>query len=203
MLRTLLALIFLLPGSAAHVVAQVRTGNLPDDFSLGVAGVATPQPNTLSVSAPLANLTNRMVADVKIDRIQLATAPVQTLLPLAIGDIRAGLSVIVQGAFDSQSLQSGHHYDFVVEGTYRGDYGTARRFRVLTPVLIPPPSEGSGQRLGTVQLPPQKVEGGRYPPQKPRMDDDEVNSGAPPVPTNPDVLGAPTPTGTEPRPAPR
>src|SRR5207253_4073601 len=38
--------------------------------------------------------------------------------------------------------------------------------------------------------------GGRYPPRAPRMDKD-VNSGAPPVPTNPEVAGAPTPTGTE------
>jgi hypothetical protein len=210
MLRTfgLLALIFLLLlGSAAHVLAQVRTRNLPGVLSLGVAGVATPQANTLSVAAPLANLTNRTVADVRIDRIQLATAPVQTPLPLAVGDVRARSSVVVQGAFDSQSLQSGHRYELVVEGTYRGarayrgEGGAARRFRVRTSVLIPPPSEGSGQ-LGTVQLPPHKVEGGRYPPQKPRMDD-EVNSGAPPVPTNPDVPGAPTPTGTEPRAAPR
>src|SRR5205814_5065609 len=34
------------------------------------------------------------------------------------------------------------------------------------------------------------------PPHAPRMDKD-VNSGAPPVPTNPEVPGAPTPTGTE------
>ncbi len=209
MLRTLgsLALILLLLGAASHVSAQVRTRNPPDVFSLGVAGIATPQPNELSIAAPLANLTNRTVADVKVDRIQLATAPVQTPLPLAVGDVRAHSSVVVEGAFDNQSLQSGHRYDLVVEGTYRGqgayrgNDGAARRFRVRTSVLIPPPSEGSGQ-LGTVQLPPHKVEGGRYPPQKPRMDD-EVNSGAPPVPTNPDVPGAPTPTGTEPRPAPR
>lgn len=209
MLRTLgsLALIFLLLGSAGHALAQGRTRNPPGVFSLGVAGVAIPQPNTLSVAAPLANLTNRTVADVKIDRIQLATAPVQTPLPLTVGSVRARSSVIVQGAFDSQSLQSGHRYDLVAEGTYRGEgsYGAdnrvVRRFRVRTSVLVPPPSEGSGQ-LGTVQLPPHRVEGGRYPPQKPRMDN-EVNSGAPPVPTNPDVPGAPTPTGTEPRPAPR
>jgi hypothetical protein len=208
MLRTLgsFALIFLVLTSAAHVVAQVRTRNPPGVFSLGVAGVATPQPNTLSVAAPLANETNRTVAEVKIDRIQLATAPVQTPLPLTVGDVRRRSSVVVQGTFDSQSLQSGHRYDFVVEGTYRveGAYRRGKeagRFRVHTSVLIPPPPEGSGQ-LGTVQLPPHKVEGGRYPPQKPRMDT-EVNSGAPPVPTNPDVPGAPTPTGTEPRPASR
>lgn len=208
MFRTLgsLALIFLLLGSAVHVFAQVPTQSPPGVFLLGVAGVATPEPNTLSVAAPLANLTNRTVANVKIDSIQLATAPVQTPLPLAVGDVRARSSVVVQGTFNSQSLQSGHHYDLVVEGTYRGEGayrgdGAERRFRVRTSVLIPPPSEGSGQ-LGTVQLPPHKVEGGRYPPQKPRMDN-EVNSGAPPVPTNPDVSGVPTPTGTEPRPAPR
>jgi hypothetical protein len=213
MLRTLgsLALIFLLPGTAAHVSAQVRTQNPPGVFSLGVAGVATARPSSLTVAAPLANLTNRTVADVKVDRIQLATAPVQTPLPIAVGDVGARSSVVVQGVFDNQSLQSGHRYDLVVEGTYRGGTyrqgayrggdGVLRRFRVRTAVRIPPPSEGSGQ-LGTVQLPPHKVEGGRYPPQKPRMDD-EVNSGAPPVPTNPDVPGAPTPTSTEPKPAPR
>lgn len=209
MLRTLglVALIFLLLSSASNALAQVRTRNPPSVFSLGVAGVATPQSNMLSVAAPLANLTNRAVTDVKIDRIQLATAPVQTPLPLAVGEVGARSSVVVQGAFESQSLQSGRRYDLVVEGSYRGKGayrggdGAARRFRVRTSVLIPPPPEGSGQ-LRTVQLPPHKVEGGRYPPQKPRMDD-EVNSGAPPVPTNPDVPGAPTPTGTEPRPAPR
>jgi hypothetical protein len=58
-----------------------------------------------------------------------------------------------------------------------------------------PPSEGPGQ-LGTTQLPSQKVEGGRYPHQPPRMDNG-VNSGAPPVPTNPAVPGTPTPAGTE------
>jgi len=64
-----------------------------------------------------------------------------------------------------------------------------------------PPSEGPGQ-VGTTQVPSQKVEGGRYPHQPPRMDKD-VNSGAPPVPTNPAVPGAPTPTGTEAKPAPK
>jgi hypothetical protein len=50
-------------------------------------------------------------------------------------------------------------------------------------------------------VPSHKVEGGRYPHRPPRMDKD-VNSGAPPVPTNPAVPGAPTPTGTEVNPVP-
>ena len=62
-----------------------------------------------------------------------------------------------------------------------------------------PPSEGSAQ-IGTTQVPSQKVEGGQYPHQPPRMDKD-VNSGAPPVPTNPAVPG--TPTGTEAEPGPK
>src|SRR5690348_18513219 len=121
MLRMLgsFALIFLALASAAHVLAQVRTRDSPAVFSLGVAGVGTPQPNTLSVAAPLANKTNRTVTEVKIDRIQLATATVQTPLPLTVGDVRGRSNVIVQSTFDSQSLQSGHRYDFVVEGTYR------------------------------------------------------------------------------------
>jgi len=172
-----------------------------DVFSLGVAGVATPQPGRLSVAAPLANLTNHAVADVKIDRIQLATAPVQTPLPMTVGAVRARSSVIVQAELNSQSFLSGQRYELLMQGTYRGYRGAARRFSVHTFVVIPPPPEGSGQ-LRTTQVPSQKVIGGRYPPQPPRMDED-VNLGAPPVPTNPEVPGTPTPTGTEPRPAPR
>ena len=91
----------------------------PGVLSLGVAGVATPQPNTLSVAAPLANLTNRAVAEAKIDRIQLATAPVQTKLPMMVGAIRARSSVIVQAELNSQSLRSGQRYELVMQGTYR------------------------------------------------------------------------------------
>jgi hypothetical protein len=49
--------------------------------------------------------------------------------------------------------------------------------------------------LGTSQAPSQKVEGGPYPPQPPRMGKD-VNSGAPPVPT--DIDGPPTTPGASP-----
>jgi hypothetical protein len=203
MLRKLssLALSAMFLSSATHVSAQMNTDKPSNVFSLGVAGVATPQPNTLSVSAPLANPTNRAVADVEIDRIQLAAAPVQTPLPIKLGAVRARSSTIVQAELGSQSLRSGQRYELVMQGTYRGDGGATRSFKVHTFVVIPPPPEGSGQ-LGTSQVPSQKVEGERYPPQPPRMDKD-VNSGAPPVPTNPEVPGAPTPTGTEAKPAPK
>jgi len=180
------------------------------DFSLGVAGVATPQPNRLSVAAPLANLMRHPATDVKIDKITLASTTTQTPLPLAVGTIPARSSVIVQADFSSGGLVSGQRYEMVLHGTYRGrpgdkdsDKGEGHRFKVHTPVVIPPPAEGSGQ-LGTTQLPPHKVEGGKYPPRPPQMDEDEeeVNAGAPPVPTNPDVPSTPTPTGTEIKPAP-
>src|SRR5437764_1151704 len=111
----------LLRSSVAHVAAQA-----PSVFSLGVVGVASPQPNTLSVAAPLANLTNQAVADVKIDHIQLAAAPVETPLPMTIGAIPARSSVIVQAEVDSQSLLSGHRYTLVIQGTYRGDKDVSR-----------------------------------------------------------------------------
>jgi hypothetical protein len=198
-----LTLAVLLVSPAAQVSAQMGTEKSSNAFSLGVSGVATPQPDTLSVAAPLANLTNRAVADVKIERLQLATAPLQTPLPMTIGAVAARSSVIVQAELNSQSLVSGNRYELVMQGTYRGQnayggYGGAvRRFTVHTSVVMPPPSEGSAQ-LGTAQVPAQKVEGGRYPPRPPKMDRD-VNSGAPPVPTNPEVPGTPTPTGTEPK----
>jgi hypothetical protein len=198
MLRKLssLALAGLLLSSSGHVAAQMSSV-----LSLGAAGVATPQPNTLSVAAPLANLTNSAVADVKIDRIQLATAPVQTPLPMTVGAVPARSSAIVQAELNSESLLSGQRYELIMQGTYRGEEDAARTFTVHTFVVIPPPSKGSGQ-LGTTRMPSHHVEGGRYPPQPPRMDED-VNSAAPPVPTNPEVSGAPTPTATEAKPTPK
>jgi hypothetical protein len=208
MLRKLsLALVALFVNTYGH--AKEMDGPKPGRvFSLGVAGVATPQPNRLFVAAPLANLMKHPATDVKIDKIVLASTSTQTPLPLAVGTIPARSSVIVQAEFSSGGLVSGQRYELVLHGTYRGtqgdkdyDKGDSRRFRVHTSVVIPPPSEGSGQ-LGTTQLPPHKVEGGKYPPQRPRMDEDEVNAAAPPVPTNPDAPGTPTPTGTEVQPAP-
>jgi hypothetical protein len=108
--------------------------------------------------------------------------------------------VIVQAELNSQSLLSGQRYELVMQGTYRDYEDAGRKFRVHTFVDIPPPSEGSGQ-LGTTQAPSHDVEGGRYPHQPPRMDE-EVNSAAPPVPANPEVPGTPTPTGTEAKSAP-
>src|SRR5207253_10495754 len=107
-----------------------------------------------------------------IDRIQLAAAPVQTPFPITVGAVRARSSAIVQAELDSQSLRSGQRYELVMQGTYRGHGGAARSFSVHTFVIIPPP-EGSGQ-LGTSQVPSQKVEGGRYPPQPPRMDKESI-----------------------------
>jgi hypothetical protein len=202
-----LALAALFLSYATHVAAQMNVSKRSSILSLGVAGVATPQTSTLSVAAPLANLTNRAVAEAKIDRIQLATALVQTPLPMMVGAIRARSSVIVQAELNSESLRSGQRYELVMQGTYRtqdtyrGGQGAARKFEVHTFVVMPPPSEGSGE-LRRTQVPSQKVEGGRYPPRPPRMDRD-VNSGAPPVPTNPAVPGEPTPTTTEVRPVPK
>jgi hypothetical protein len=202
-----LALAALFLSYATHVAAQTKDSKRPGSFSLGVAGVATPKANTLSVAAPLANLTNGAVAEASIDRIQLARAPVQTPLPMKVGAIGARSSVIVQAELDSESLRSGQRYELIMQGTYRaqgsyrGSQGAARKFEVRTFVVMPPPSEGSGE-LRRIQVPSQKVEGGKYPPRPPRVDRD-VNSGAPPVPTNPAVPGEPPPTTTEVRPVPK
>src|SRR5271165_2411924 len=152
-----------------------------DALSLGAAGVATPQPDTLTIAAPLANLTDRTVTSVKIERIQLATAALRTSLPITVSDIQGHGSENVQADFDSKSLVAGRQYELVLEGTYRGDDGKGRHFRLSTFVFPPPASPGS-HAVGTTQVPSQKVEGGPYPHQPPRMDKD-VNQAAPVVPT--------------------
>ncbi len=191
----LAALFFTCP---THVGAQMKRSGV---LSLGNAGVATPEANTLSVAAPFANLTKRAVTEIRIDRIQLAKAPVQTPLPLTVGAIPARSSVIVQAEFNSESLRSGERYELVVQGTYRSYEGAARKFELETYVVMPPRSEGSGE-LRKTEVPSHKVEGGRYPPRPPRMDKD-VNSGAPPVPTNPAAPGGPPPATTEIKPVPK
>ncbi|MFY9562266.1 MAG: hypothetical protein WAQ52_18700 [Terriglobales bacterium] len=181
-------------------------------LSLGVAGVATAQPDTVTVAAPLANLTRQAVTSVKIDRIQLSPATLRTSLPIRVRSIRGHASETVQAEFDSKSLVPGKRYELVMQGTYRtgkededygkdrDDKGPTRPFRVRTFVVLPPASPGSHD-VGKTKVPAHKVEGGRYPPQKPRMDKD-VNQAAPPVPQMAFVPGTPTPTSTESKPAP-
>jgi hypothetical protein len=196
-----LAIASLLLGIATHAAAQTTGSENASVLSLGVAGIATPQPDRLYIAAPLANLTDRALSDIKIDDIELATAMVQTPLPLTVGTVRGRSSVTVQVELDSQSLPSGGRYELLMSGTYRDDEGAGRRFEVRTFIVLPPPSPDSGE-FGTTQVPSQKVEGGRYPHQPPRMGA-ETNSGAPPVPTNPEAPGTPATSGTDVQPAPQ
>jgi hypothetical protein len=184
---------------------------------LGPPGVATPQPNTLLIAAPLANVSKHAVTKVKVTHIELGKALLQSSLPVLAGDIPAGGNVVVQAQFDSSGLKSGRTYEFELRGVYRGrdrdddydhddrdrqggkdDKKDERMFKVHASVTIPPPPQGPGA-LGTVTVPSQTVTGGKYPPQPPQQDED-VNSGAPTVPTNPEVPGAPPPKGTEVKP---
>jgi hypothetical protein len=203
MLRKLssLALAALFFCCSTHAMAQMKDSKRSAALSLGDAGIATPQGNTVSVAAPLANLTNSAITETKIDRIQLAKAPAQTPVPLVVGAIAARSSTIVQAEFNGESLRSGERYELVMQGTYRSGKGSPRKFEVHTFMVMPPRSEGSGE-LRRTEVPSHKVEGGRYPPRPPRMDDD-VNSGAPPVPTNPAAPGEPPPPTTEIKPVPK
>jgi hypothetical protein len=179
---------------------------LPDALSIGVAGVATQQPNTLTVAAPLTNLTGRIVSDVRADKVELSNAPVLTPLPITVNTIPGHGTETVQADFDSKSLNSGSQYEFVLEGTYRleredGSQGPKRPFRLHTPVRIPPASPGSNPAGTTPGVPSNKTNGAPYPPQPPRMDKD-TNQSAPAVPTTKFVPGTLTPTGTQPQKAP-
>jgi len=202
---------YLSPIAFILIVAAAGQTSLPlHVLSLGVAGVATPQPDSLFVAVPLANLADHAVGSIKIEHIQLATAALKTPLPITIASLRPHRSEIVQADFDSKSLVAGKQYELIMEGTYRAgredydndrdDKGPARPFTVHTSFVLPPASPGSHE-LGKVQVPAHKVAGGKYPPRAPAMEK-EVNDGAPPVPKTTSVFATPTPTGTEPKPAP-
>ncbi len=183
--------------AAGQTCAQTKPG---PTVALGTVGLANPAPDTLSVAVPLVNLTRRPLTGVMIERIRLTGAPTQTPTPIKLGSLRGRGSAVVEASFNSKALISGHRYELVLQGAYRTaekrekDKDDLARFTVHTSVLAPPPPAGEG-RVGVAQAPPHRVEGGKYPHQAPKMDR-EVNSGAPPVPTNPRVPGKPTPTGT-------
>ncbi len=196
------------------VVCFAYAQRLPNLLSLGAAGVATPDADTVAIAAPLANLGTQPVHKVKIERIELAGAGLKTSLPIKLGTIAGRGSEIVQAEFATKGLDAGKKYELVVQGTYRvggkdeekdrdekdWDRGPRRPFTVRTTVVLPPASPGSHD-LGKTQVPAKKSKGGRYPARPPRMDKD-TNRAAPPVPTTSTEHGRPEHGGTELKPAP-
>jgi hypothetical protein len=183
-----------------------KSAPIPDALVIGVAGVASPQPGTLTVAAPLTNRTDVTVTDVKVDHLELASAALRTSLPIDLHTIPGHSTVVVQADFDSSSLTSGNQYDLVVEGTYRAQRenkkeGPLEHFKLHTPLPVPPASPGSHTLGTTPGIPSNKTNGAPYPHQPPRMDND-TNQSAPVVPTTKLVPGTPTPTGTQPQKAP-
>jgi hypothetical protein len=183
------------------VISAARSGSAQTSaLRVSAAGVATVESGTLIVAAPLTNLADRALSRIVIDRVRFATAVLRTKLPITIEAIRGNASAILQVEFDGRSLVPDKPYQLVIAGTYRDATGVSGPFTTSTVVFVPPSSPGSRDTRRT-QVPAHKVEGGHFPPQKPRMDRD-VNGAAPPVPTTPPKGGARTPTPTAVRPAP-
>jgi hypothetical protein len=187
-------------------------------FTLGPPGVSSDQSNLLRIAAQLNNTSNTTASKIKIDSIRLDSAPLLTSTPLAVGEINAGRSAIVQANFNSSQLRPGKQYQLVIKGSYQTihkgkdgaqkdedkegrdkDYngkGKRREFIVKSVLVLPPTEPGSASvnTTGTVQE--HKVKDAPFPQQPPQFDEDEVNKAAPPVPTAPSVPGTPTSTST-------
>ena len=192
-------IVFVLVLQASSFIFAQTAGTV---LSLGHAGIAV-EPESLAVAAPLGNLTGQTVSRIRIERVEMANAGLRTKLPLTIKAIPAHGSEIVQVDFDAKGLASGKPYVLAMAGTLyigEGERGRSQPFRVQTTVVLAPPSPGEHEVRKT-QAAPHKTEGGRYKPQRPKMDKD-VNESAPPVPKTAFVPGKPTPTGTEAKPAP-
>ena len=206
MARKLIALVALALLIGVVACASLGYGTPRDALSLGFAGVATRQPDTLIVAAPLTNRTRVMLTDLQVRHVELADAGVRTTLPLSLAPLPGQGTETIQATFDSRSLKPGEEYELVVEGTYRASrvkWGKADtvHFRVHTPVRLPPASPGLDAVETTPPVPSHTTKGAPYPARPPEMDED-TNGAAPVVPTTKSVPGTPTPTGTEPRPAP-
>ena len=187
-------------------------------FTLGPPGVALEQPDKLLVAVQLNNTSHKAAFKVKINSIQLDSAPLLTPIPIAVGEIGAGRSAIVQANFNSGPLTPGKQYQLVMHGSYHAaekgkDKGYElkskghealehQKFVVRRVIVLPPTAPGSASVNTSGAIPPNKVTGAPFPPQPLQFEDDDVNQAAPPVPTASFVPGTPTPTSTGVMPAP-
>jgi hypothetical protein len=179
--------------TAAGASAQPQLQRRP--VSVGAVGVSRSTPSSFTVAAPLTNLTDRALQNIRITGARLNAQAASSALPIAVDDIPAGATAVVEMSFDAGALQAGRSATLTLTGTYGATDARARLpFRVAADITLPPPPRGEG-KLGSVQVAPHKAEGGKYPHQEPKMDRD-VNGTAPPVPTDPEVPGKPTATQT-------
>jgi hypothetical protein len=164
-------------------------------LTLDAPGVAVEQPDTLLVAARLRNADPKNAITVTVESIGLDSARLRTSTPVAVGKIEAGQSAILQASFNDP-LTPGKSYQLVVAGSYEpAQYGGRRLpFKVVGRITLPPAAPDSA-KVSTVTVPPHKVRGAPYPPQKPRFGD-EVNGSRWTVPTGRFVPGTPTPTST-------
>ncbi len=172
-------------------------------FTLTAPGVGLEE-STLMVAARLNNTSHKFAFDVQIDSIQLDSVLPLTPMPLAVGEIDAGQSAIVQANFDSSQLTPGKQYQLVMRGSYelvhksgsdtdssgkKDDKAKRKQFLVDSVIVLPPAAPGSAP-LGTVNISSNVVTGAPYRHQPPAFgDDEEANPQNWTVPTAPFEAG--------------
>ena len=141
--RCLIALVLVI-----SLTACKPTG--PDALSLGTAGVATPQPDTLTVAAPLVNVTDKGVTNITIEHVELASAALRTSLPITVGNIPGNGGEIVQADFESKSLVSGKNTNLYSRANIgatmaRPDHGVSGCTPLSLHLLLRPAQATSGR----------------------------------------------------------
>ncbi len=157
----------------------------------------------LSTAFPIRNAGGTPAADVHVARIALRGGVLSTPkdLPVALGTIGSGGEATVLATFTGKGFRSGGSYVMTVAGTYSQD-GKEQKFSLEQKLQIPPPPRGSSAAK-TASTPPNKVEGGKYPPQKPNFPDDTNEGHAWRVPTGKEHPSGQPPKETDTQPAPK
>src|SRR5713101_7457865 len=166
-------LLFVLVAHSQPPVAQ---------FGTAPPGVAI-QNDKLFVALPLVNMGDGDAMDVMITGIQLGSLrrvkPAD--LPLAVGDIPAGQSELLQLGFIAPDKKEPAQFPLNVHGTYTRD-GKTTHFEVHAKISRPLPNEGQRQ-AGQATVVPRTANGAIYPPSHVGFHPDENNQEeGPPVP---------------------
>src|SRR5438045_1923708 len=172
-----------------------------EGFSVEAPGVSQQGPSTLLSAFALANTGVVTKKDVRVTSINLAGGTLTVpALPIRLGTLIAGRSVIVDADFLGGPFLPNSSYPLVVRGRYSVRHVT-HCFKVKAQLSVPPAGPGSAP-VRTTNAESNMVAGAPFHHRPPEFDEEEVNFPGWTVPTGPFVPAVPTQMATFPQRAP-
>src|ERR1051325_3603432 len=179
------------PGS--FLLVELECLSSPVVLAAGPPGVSLQDPTTLLSALRIMNTGTTAAQNVLVTALTLNsgvfTSPAS--LPLSLGTIPAGDSVVLNADFTGPNFAPGTTYTLTARGTYAVE-SSIYCFAITAYLTVPPAAPGSAL-VHTVLAAPNSVTGAPFPPEAIMGPDEDVNPPGPPVPIGP-VRGTLAPT---------